>query len=412
MTRSGAFGLAVLLLVASVAPALALSATAGAGAPGGPATAAQVGNQEVDSTEFRITVHENTSARWAFVYKVTLTNESEREDFRAYADRFNTQETELYTNFRERSRRVTAQGTDATGREMNATGFSKRASISGLNENRGIVRMSFVWTNFAVSEGDRVEMGDVFEGGFYIGPDQRLVVEHGPDLRFQSANPSPIIDEDSIAESDTLTWLGEQEFVDERPQVRLVPPSQPTPSPSATPTASPGGGEPSDASPGGGSTGFLPILGLGVVLLLGLGVALAYGAGALPGSDDDGDGVAAATVDDGGDGTGGGSGTAGAAAGAGGAAAAGAEQPEPAVPDEELLEDDERVMQLLEQNGGRMKQVNIVEETGWSKSKVSMLLSDMEDEGRISKLRVGRENIISKKGMEPDAAGSPFDNGE
>jgi hypothetical protein len=38
-----------------------------------------------------------------------------------------------------------------------------------------------------------------------------------------------------------------------------------------------------------------------------------------------------------------------------------------------------------------------------------MLLSDMEDDEHISKLRVGRENIISLKGHEPDAAGSPFD---
>jgi len=67
------------------------------------------------------------------------------------------------------------------------------------------------------------------------------------------------------------------------------------------------------------------------------------------------------------------------------------------------------VVTLLEENGGRMKQVNIVEETGWSKSKVSMLLSDMEDEGEISKLRVGRENIISLDGHEPEAAGSPFE---
>ncbi|MFC7028007.1 helix-turn-helix transcriptional regulator [Halomicroarcula sp. GCM10025710] len=66
-------------------------------------------------------------------------------------------------------------------------------------------------------------------------------------------------------------------------------------------------------------------------------------------------------------------------------------------------------MKLLEDNGGRMKQVDIVDTTDWSKSKVSMLLSDMEDEGDISKLRVGRENIISLSGHEPDATKSPFD---
>ena len=70
---------------------------------------------------------------------------------------------------------------------------------------------------------------------------------------------------------------------------------------------------------------------------------------------------------------------------------------------------EERVLRLLRAEGGRMKQVDIVETTDWSKSKVSMLLSDMEEDGDISKLRVGRENIISLAGEEPDAAGSPFD---
>jgi len=76
---------------------------------------------------------------------------------------------------------------------------------------------------------------------------------------------------------------------------------------------------------------------------------------------------------------------------------------------QELLSDEDRVLQLLEEHGGRMKQVHIVEQTDWSKSKVSMLLSDMEEDGEISKLRVGRENIISLAGEEPEAAGSPFD---
>jgi uncharacterized membrane protein len=56
-----------------------------------------------------------------------------------------------------------------------------------------------------------------------------------------------------------------------------------------------------------------------------------------------------------------------------------------------------------------MKQVEIVERTDWSKSKVSMLLSDIEEDGEITKLRVGRENIVSLSGEEPDAASSPFE---
>lgn len=63
--------------------------------------------------------------------------------------------------------------------------------------------------------------------------------------------------------------------------------------------------------------------------------------------------------------------------------------------DEALLSDEERVERLLSENGGRMKQANIVKETDWSNAKVSQLLSSMEEEGRIDKLRIGRENLIS-----------------
>ncbi|MEF8937751.1 MAG: hypothetical protein V5A32_07330, partial [Halovenus sp.] len=63
--------------------------------------------------------------------------------------------------------------------------------------------------------------------------------------------------------------------------------------------------------------------------------------------------------------------------------------------DEELLSDEERVERLLSKNGGRMKQANIVKETDWSNAKVSQLLSSMEEEDRIDKLRIGRENLIS-----------------
>lgn len=79
------------------------------------------------------------------------------------------------------------------------------------------------------------------------------------------------------------------------------------------------------------------------------------------------------------------------------------QEPEPEPTDQEVIVD------ILEEHGGRMKQAKIVDVTDWSKSKVSMLLSEMEDDGDISKLRVGRENIISLDGREPDAAGSPFD---
>jgi len=42
-----------------------------------------------------------------------------------------------------------------------------------------------------------------------------------------------------------------------------------------------------------------------------------------------------------------------------------------------------------------MRQADIVTETQWSDAKVSQLLSSMADDDAITKLRIGRENLIS-----------------
>lgn len=67
------------------------------------------------------------------------------------------------------------------------------------------------------------------------------------------------------------------------------------------------------------------------------------------------------------------------------------------VPDESILTRDEYVCQLLDQNGDRMKQSQIVEITSWSKAKVSRVLSELEEEGKLRKIQVGRENLIELK---------------
>ena len=119
-----AIALASLLLVGLATPlaSLALPATA-AGATTATATmglsdpeSVAEAQQEFDRTAFLITVYENGSARWTFRFERTLANETERDDFRTFADRFNSEETALYTDFVNRSDRLTAAGTNATGR--------------------------------------------------------------------------------------------------------------------------------------------------------------------------------------------------------------------------------------------------------------------------------------------------------
>lgn len=74
---------------------------------------------------------------------------------------------------------------------------------------------------------------------------------------------------------------------------------------------------------------------------------------------------------------------------------------------QEFVTDRERVRRLLEENGGRMKQSEIVHSVNWSKAKVSRLLADLEEDDLITKLRLGRENLICLPGHEPTASKSP-----
>ncbi|WP_233274873.1 helix-turn-helix transcriptional regulator [Haladaptatus cibarius] len=72
----------------------------------------------------------------------------------------------------------------------------------------------------------------------------------------------------------------------------------------------------------------------------------------------------------------------------------------------DVVTDADRVLSLLRENGGRLPQSDIIEKTGWSKSKVSRLLSKMEDKQQISKINIGRKNIVILYGQEPGNMGS------
>lgn len=67
-----------------------------------------------------------------------------------------------------------------------------------------------------------------------------------------------------------------------------------------------------------------------------------------------------------------------------------------------------RVSQILEGNGGVVRQNELTGATGWSKTKVSRVLSRMESEGAISRYQMGREKVVCLPGHEPDFV-SPAD---
>lgn len=75
----------------------------------------------------------------------------------------------------------------------------------------------------------------------------------------------------------------------------------------------------------------------------------------------------------------------------------------------DFVSDEDRVVSLLRDSGGRLKQSQIVEATDWSKSKVSRLLSAMETDGELSRVQLGRENLVCLRGHEPSGSRPPWE---
>jgi len=452
---------------AAAAAVVLLAATAGVGgaapapdpAPSGVAPPGSVpaagSTAQTDSTTaptfdrltIEVTVHPNGSATWTFRYERVLANASEREAFESYAGQVRGEETALFSGFREDARLLAEAGAAAANRSAVARDFRRDAFVrSGVSTDFSLVTLTFRWDGFARTDGDRVIAGDVFEGGLYLGPGEEFVVRAGADLAFAAVDPPTTqSDPESLRDSRSVAREGEREFLDRRPRVAFEPASTPTPEPTATPEPTPTA-TPTRAAGGGPGPGRVA---LAVLLLAGLAGAVGLAARRRTGGRGTGAGTGAGAPGDGsgsggppgGAGTGAGDPAGGAAdgagagaAGAGAAAAAGAEraqsqaqgegadrQPDGTRPrdrgaaggagpegesDPALLPDEERVVRLLEANGGRMRQVRIVEETGWSKSKVSVTLSEMAEDGTVSKLRIGRENVVGPEGEGPGAADS------
>ena len=147
----------------------------------------------------------------------------------------------------------------------------------------------------------------------------------------------------------------------------------------------------------------------------GTGVAAAPGSGTVAGEATGGDvgSADATTAEATGSGTGGASADATAEAGTGSGAEA---EPETEtetrsvadLPDDAVLTNEERVARLLDENGGRMLQSDMVEAADWSKATVSRVLTRMEEADEVTRVDIGRGNLVARPGDEPASAGSPF----
>jgi uncharacterized membrane protein len=329
--------------------------------------------EEVETDEIRliVSVDENGTATWEMQYWTRLDDENTTQAFEELQRDVEENPDNYTARFRDRIEHTVRSAENETGREMAVRDVGVSAETRSIPQEYGVITYTFTWENFAAVDGDQIRVGDAIRG-FFLSGDTRLTVEW-PD-GYGVADVSP----DSDDSGDTsVTWRGSQtDFASDEPSLVLAPDDD------GEGGAGDGGG---DGATGDG--GIDPLVAALVALSIVAVAGLAYWARNRETDATETAGSNAETSAD-----------AATAAENDTADAADANDGPPP----ELLSNEERVLRLLEQRGGRVKQQEVVEALDWTEAKTSQVVGDLRDEGKIEGFRLGRENVLALPGENDD----------
>lgn len=381
------------LAVGILCLSLCLSGVGGAVAPEG------IAPEILDSerTLLTIDVAETGDATWEVRYQINASTPETQAAFEELAADVENEPEQFIEAFRERASEMVDDAREETGREMGIAEVDVEVE-EGLQEF-GVIKYEFQWTRFANTSDTQLEIGDAISG-LVVGEDNQLTIHWPESYELESVTP-PVEATDDENNDHRVMWEGETVFGPNEP--RLV----------VTETAD-------SALP----TGVL----IGVLLLAGLvavGALVRWRQLFLPTEDTDespSQSVAetetgnadsaepresASTRPHSADGQT----TDAALSPAESESSDGITSPrEPETADptdstthseasptdtkQEMLSSEERVLKVIEQSDGRVKQQTVTEQLGWSAARTSQVVTSLREDGRIESFRVGRENVL------------------
>jgi uncharacterized membrane protein len=255
-----------------------------------------------------------------------------------------------WNGFQERIASLINATANLTGREMWLDADSLELSTFISTNQSKTVEYQFAWHNFGIIQPGQITFGDVFQlDNFFdqLYGDGGLRINYPPNFSVLSVFPTPDLSDNS---SRTLEWLGTQFFVSETPIITVASVSN-TPSPS--PTASPN-------QPAANNDWQLYAI-VGAVAAVTTAALIAVFYRARRKKNKANETTQTTILKD----------------------ASGTESEE------------QKIIKIIQANGGSTYQSAITEQTRFSKAKTSQLLTALEQKSVVTRYKKGRDKIVT-----------------
>lgn len=161
---------------------------------------------------YTINIKDDGAAVWNVEYRTVLASAEEIDSFENYTQQLQS----VYLNeFKELMQNSVSEAAAATSREMTVKDFTANEAFQSTPTAKyGVIRYSFVWTNFAKADRN-INIGDIFVGGLYLSKDDTLIIRYPYGYAVDQVAPQP----DTIR--DGLVWYGPRTFGAGEPMILL-----------------------------------------------------------------------------------------------------------------------------------------------------------------------------------------------
>lgn len=304
--------------------------------------AATTGGLDPDSVLLHVALQENGDATWRVEYRYALDGANESAAFESLRAEVENEPATFEARFRNRLHGTVRAAANQTGRPMRLGPVEVAARTQSVPQSIGIVSYRVRWHGFAATTADGLAAGDALRG-FYLAPTTTLTLVWPAQYTLGRTVP-----EADAVEPTRLTWTGERQFVGDEPNVTLLAATS-----TMTTTSTPSPTTANDPENAG-----IPLAPLGVVAIV-----VAVGTGVMAWR-----------------------------------------RLTPAGGTPHLVSDEERVLAVLEDAGGRVRQQELAERYDWTASKTSKVVNRMQEADAVKVFRLGRENVVTlpEEGLDND----------